>query len=205
MPFSHQSQGPNSNQTNTHQGLFLLIAWLIMLTLVVPVTPKAGFSVELIWTAPGDDDQLGKGSFYDIRYCSDPIESDTSGWWNSAIIVNSAPEPSLSGHKDSCMIHNLSIDSSFYFAIKTCDDANNWSDISNVGNIPPLFCIDITGDDKINILDAVYLLDYLYGDISFLQPGINGDIDNSGNVNILDVLYFINFFYKNGPPPDCMG
>jgi len=60
---------------------------------------------------------------------------------------------------------------------------------------------DINGDEGINLLDAVYLINYLYrggpGPSSLNQA----DVDASCGVNLLDVTYLINYLYRNGPQP----
>jgi len=204
MPVLPKGKKTGKTRTRIYNDLFLSIVWLIIIALFVPKIMKAGHDVELIWTAPGDDNNWGQGTLYDIRYSSVPIGFDTLNWWHSAIRVDSVPEPSPAGHQDSCLVRNLVIDSSFYFAIKTSDEAHNWSDISNIVEIPPLFCMDITGDDLINILDAIYLLNYLYkNDDLSLSLETGGDVDSSGDINILDAVFIIYFCYKDGPPPDC--
>jgi len=89
-------------------------------------------SVTLAWTAPGDDGALGTASGYDLRYSLTPVGSDTVGWWNSAETFSGEPSPSLSGMSDSCAIHNLLPDTTYYFVIKTADEVPNWSSFSNV-------------------------------------------------------------------------
>jgi len=163
----------------------------------------AGNTAELFWIAPGDNLAQDQAYKYDIRYSSIPIGADTTNWWNYALDVDSVPSPALSGSKDSCMIHDLSIESNYYVAIRTADLAYNWSDISNVAEISSILCIDMTQDGTIDILDILCMLDFLYKDGPPLPSESMGDVDNSGEMNILDVLYIINFCYKEGPPPDC--
>jgi len=53
----------------------------------------------------------------------------------------------------------------------------------------------------VNILDATYLINYLYKD-GPEPPIVNqGDPDASCAINILDVTYLINYLYKDGPAP----
>jgi len=59
---------------------------------------------------------------------------------------------------------------------------------------------DANGDGAINILDATYLINYLYRDGPPPDP-YAGDINGDGSINILDVTYLINYLYKDGPPP----
>ena len=182
--------------------LFILFLSLIFL-LIGPINLLADHTTELIWTAPGDDLNVGQAYRYDIRYSSVPIGSDTANWWNFASKINSVPHPSPAGFKDSCIIPDLPTKYYLYIAIRTADEANNWSDISNIAEIPPSLCIDYNQDNGINILDAVYLLNCLYKDGPPLPTGTISDADNSGKTNILDVMFIINFSLMDGPGPDC--
>lgn len=203
VTIKNSSSRPGTSKTYYSQFPFLIL--FLLLFFFGQNTLLAGNNAVLSWTAPGDDNNQGKGNQYDIRYSSVPIGSDTLIWWNLAIRVDSVPEPSSSGHEDSCMIHNLSIDNSHYFALRTADEANNWSGISNIAIIPPLFCIDMSGDGLINILDILYLLNYLFLEGAQLPLETSGDVNHSGGINVLDAIYIINYCYKSGPPPDCEG
>lgn len=89
-------------------------------------------SASLVWTAPGDDGLSGTASVYDLRYSLTSVGADTVGWWNSAETVSGEPSPSKAGMSDSCTIHNLSPDTTYYFVIRTADEVSNWSGFSNV-------------------------------------------------------------------------
>lgn len=64
-------------------------------------------------------------------------------------------------------------------------------------------CGDANGNGSINLLDILYIINYLYksglAPISMEKADINGD----GNVNILDITYFIQYLYKAGPALQC--
>jgi len=93
----------------------------------------------LLWTAPGDDGNVGRASHYEIHYSSAPISDSADsttfvGWWNGSTILNNAlvPAPSTAGRTDSTHVTNLSYGSTYYFVLRTQDDAQNWSYFSNV-------------------------------------------------------------------------
>jgi hypothetical protein len=83
----------------------------------------------LEWTAPGDDGTTGRASGYDIRYSTSPITTETS--WNSAIQATGEPIPSVAGTRESFIVTGLLNNTTYYFAIKTKDEADNWSGLSN--------------------------------------------------------------------------
>lgn len=86
-------------------------------------------SVDLTWTAPGDDSTVGTASEYDIRYLTVPI---TDGNWASAVQVSGEPLPLQSGNAQGMTVNGLSSSTEYYFAVKTLDEAPNTSVLSNV-------------------------------------------------------------------------
>jgi PKD repeat protein len=67
----------------------------------------------------------------------------------------------------------------------------------------PFTCGDADSDDIVNMLDILFLINYLYkgGPIPIIQ--IAADADSSGSIDMLDILYLINNLYKGGPAPTC--
>ncbi|MFH0894911.1 MAG: S8 family serine peptidase [Bacteroidota bacterium] len=91
---------------------------------------KTGINyVTLQWTAPGDDGDTGKALSYDIRYATNNI---TSGNWNNATQVIGETKPNTAGSSESFTINGLAADTKYYFAIKSKDNADNESGLSNV-------------------------------------------------------------------------
>jgi hypothetical protein len=62
---------------------------------------------------------------------------------------------------------------------------------------------DADGDDAVNILDVVFLINYMYKNGPTPEPVEFSDVNNDTFINILDVVYIINYLYKNGPEPVC--
>jgi len=111
-------------------------AWLAALALCIALVPTpAGAqgapadTVMLTWTAPGDDGPIGTASAYDLRVSTAPIDDAN---WGAAAVVSGLPTPLTAGTRQSTVVRGLSYGTTYYFAIKTADDAGNWSGLSNV-------------------------------------------------------------------------
>jgi chitodextrinase len=102
------------------------------------VTPN---SVTLTWTAPGDDSLIGPATRYDIRYSTSLI---TSANFASATAVTSPPAPVAPTTSQSFNVTGLQPSTAYWFAIKTQDDAGNWSGLSNVVSKTTLAAPDVT-------------------------------------------------------------
>jgi hypothetical protein len=119
------------------------LAILLPLTLVFSTTliiaPRADAqyrtsSVKLLWTATGDNGNIGQAAKYDLRYSANPIVSrDTSSWWNAATVFPMGGRiPTPSGRPDSAIVGNLIIGLKYYAILRLADKAGNWSTYSNV-------------------------------------------------------------------------
>jgi hypothetical protein len=85
--------------------------------------------VSVTWTAPGDDGRTGTATGYDLRVLDAPIDNTN---WDAATIVPGTPAPRTSGVRQRTVVRGLTRGTSYWFAIKSVDDAGNWSDISNI-------------------------------------------------------------------------
>ena len=64
-------------------------------------------------------------------------------------------------------------------------------------------CGDINNDSAINILDALFLINYFYKDgPPPVYPSL-ADVNNSGSLNLLDATTLIDYLYKSGEMLDC--
>jgi len=61
---------------------------------------------------------------------------------------------------------------------------------------------DANDDDAVNLMDAIYVINYLYkaGPMPVPVPEA-GDANGDSELNILDVTTVINYLYRDGPPP----
>ena len=64
-------------------------------------------------------------------------------------------------------------------------------------------CGDADNSGSLNVLDAGFMISYLYrGGLAPMYP-LLADADKSGGINILDVARIISYLYKGGAAPDC--
>jgi hypothetical protein len=108
-----------------------------LLSIIVSVpAPSASPAVSstLSWTAPGDDGMSGRAQQYSLRYSTAPIVEAN---FNNATAVSGLPAPAISGATETFTVSGLVSNTVYYFAIKTRDEAGNWSLLSNVAIVPP--------------------------------------------------------------------
>ena len=86
-------------------------------------------TITLTWIAPGDDGIEGTASQYDIRYSESQIKKQRQ--WKTATWCDNEPLPLSGGERQSFTVIGLSPNTSYHFALKTADEALNWSAISN--------------------------------------------------------------------------
>jgi chitodextrinase len=89
-------------------------------------------TADLTWTAPADYGYGGAGPYtctsYDLRYSMAPI---TEGNFASATSVAGVPAPKAPGAAESFTVTGLQGRTTYYFAIKSTDEAGNVSLVSN--------------------------------------------------------------------------
>jgi hypothetical protein len=88
-------------------------------------------SLTLTWTAPGDDGNNGTATEYDIRYATANIDNET---WGFAIHASGEPAPGPAGSNETFVVDGLAAATTYYFALKTVDDAGNWANLSNIAS-----------------------------------------------------------------------
>jgi hypothetical protein len=172
---------------------------------------KAPNLILLKWTAPGDNGYIGQAAGYDLRYqpyINGPINTEAK--WKTAIQVWGEPPPSQAGQRDSMTIDGLIYRGRYYFCLKTYDTGGNFSLLSNspmiiVGDNIQCSYIrgDINNNKEVTIIDATYLINFLYKNNPAPYIIEAGDVDGDGNIDIFDVTYLINYLYKGGLIPAC--
>jgi Mg-chelatase subunit ChlD len=89
--------------------------------------------IRLSWFAPGGDMYTGSATKYDLRYATFEISDST---WDSATQVTVGFAPHSAGFQESLAVMGLP-PNTLYFAIKSFDQANNVSELSNVVSASP--------------------------------------------------------------------
>jgi len=93
------------------------------------VSTTSESSIALTWTAPGDDDMASTAASYDLRYSTSTIAESN---WASASEAANEPTPQVASSSETMTVLGLNESTTYYFAIKTKDEADNESDLSNV-------------------------------------------------------------------------
>ena len=85
-------------------------------------------TLNLFWTAPGDDGVTGIAADYDLRYSTSPITSQ------NFVIAVPVPTsaPSAPSTREHVVARGLTRGTDYWFALRTRDEAGNWSGLSNV-------------------------------------------------------------------------
>lgn len=86
----------------------------------------------LTWTAPGNDGTLGNAALYDVRYSTTDITNDAD--FNASTKVEKISAPQTAGTTESFEILGLNPAATYYFAIKSSDEAPNTSALSNIAS-----------------------------------------------------------------------
>jgi DNA-binding beta-propeller fold protein YncE len=86
-------------------------------------------TIQVLWTAPGDDSIWGTASQYDLRFATSPI---TGATWAAATPCANEPSPGPSGTGETLLVSGLTPGITCYFALVACDKAANCSELSNV-------------------------------------------------------------------------
>ena len=105
----------------------------------------------LSWTAPGDDGYQGIASLYEFRYSETKITNEED--WKTATLLSGPPQPDSAGKEQSWTVSSLEPGSQVYIAMRTRDEAWNWSEVSN--NVSVTVPLDNTPPAGITDLKAV--------------------------------------------------
>ena len=96
---------------------------------------RTASSIQLSWTAPAS---TGTEASYDIRYTTTTPQLVGDSNWATAVKVIGEPAVQVVGTSQLMTVSGLKKDTYYYFAIKTIDEAQNESTISNIASATTL-------------------------------------------------------------------
>jgi hypothetical protein len=96
---------------------------------VTDLQPTMGHTTAVMtWHSPGDNGNVGNATAFDLRYSSSPINE---GNFSLATQIPTG-DPGPPGNLNCADLSGLSPCGAYWFAVKTVDDAGNWSSLSNL-------------------------------------------------------------------------
>ena len=102
-------------------------------------------SVKISWTAPGEDYLTGIAYKYALMYSTD--QADLTGW-NGGTLLEDLPDPDTAGTVQTYTVTGLESGTTYYFAVRTEDNSENWSEVSNIVNAKPFIDVVVTFPDE---------------------------------------------------------
>lgn len=135
---------------------------------------------KLLWTAPGDDNNLGNASNYNIRFSTSAPDTNLDSWWLRTCRVANMPKPASADSRDSVLIGNFQ-EGTYYFAIKVGDEVGNWSPLSNIVEVS----IHITGITTIDKFPTKYHLFQNYPNPFNPTTHISFRLDKTADVTLI--------------------
>ena len=122
--------------------IFRGLATAVLIAILPSIASAA--SATLQWTAPGDDGGSGRAQSYELRFSQNAVAGDTAAWWTSATPVGSMPTPLPSGSRETYTVPGLLSNRTYYFVLRSTDDAFNVSGFSNVASKQTVISGDVT-------------------------------------------------------------
>ncbi len=139
-------------------------------------------SLTLTWTAPGDDGSTGTASGYEVRFSTSEINAAN---WNVASRVAVTLAPAEAGTPQTMIVTGLPDSTTCYLAMRTVDEAGNWSNLSNVVSGTTLIEVDTTAPAAVsNLAAGTPTLNSLT--LTWTAPGDDG---STGTASTYDIRY----------------
>ena len=114
---------------------------------------------------------------------TDCIDTDQDGYGNPDIATNTCPD-------DNCP----------YTYNPDQADANG----NGIGDVCEFVCGDANGDGRINLVDVVHIINYVFRGGTPPDPLESGNANCDDEVNIADAVYTIGYIFSGGTAPcDC--
>jgi len=112
-------------------------------------------TIKIMWTAPGDNGDVGTCDHYEIRYSTSEI---TAANWDDANVFNDPPNPQTAGTMQYCYVNVLNAATIYYFAVKAFDENSNVNQVSNSPAGKIVYQINTVACHNCN--NCIYVCDY---------------------------------------------
>ena len=112
-----------------HNRNLLIVCLLLLALMYFGLTHSwatGGATVELYFTAPGDDGDVGIATCYEVRY----TDGSVAGGWTVVSCESLAP-PDTAGTPTTLVVEGLPYNKTLTFQVRTSDEVPNWSLWSN--------------------------------------------------------------------------
>ncbi|HUW81451.1 MAG TPA: Calx-beta domain-containing protein, partial [Phycisphaerae bacterium] len=138
-------------------------------------------TIDLTWTATGDDGTVGRAMYYDLRYRTSTISEAN---WDTCTEVQGELSPQDAGSTEYFTVTGLNSSTTYYFAIKAYDEGGQGSDLSNVTSETTL-APDVTAPAAITDLFAASAVSPSAAvDLSWTAPGDDGSTGTAASYDI---------------------
>lgn len=129
-----------------------MLIFILMMLMGIMVAPSMAGELTVMFTAPGDDGDVGTANEYLVAFSQYEFDIVTVDSLMAEGIVDTArfcSLPQISGTLEYCTLTGLEDEGLYWVSIKTVDEADNWSSWSNVHSD---YAIDNTPPSTINDL-----------------------------------------------------
>jgi len=152
---------------------------IVSLTLINPSTT----TLDLTWTAPGDDDNVGTASTYDIRHSTTAPGGEAQVWWDTAISFVGVPAPQSAGSTEVFTATGLLPATTYYLAVRALDEDSNISLLSVNAIQSAITTTDTTPPEEIVSLALSNISETSF-DLNWIAPGDDGSVGTAFSYNI---------------------
>jgi len=113
------------------------------------ITGSSTGTVDLTWTAPGNNGNTGTAASYLVRTSASAILTETD-WSNATSVTSGIPTPQVAGSSEHMTVNGLTPDATYYFNVRAQDQVPNLGGLSNspsaiafLDTIPPAAVTDL--------------------------------------------------------------
>ena len=138
------------------------------------------------------------------------LSNNILGYDNGIVILDNLHEVEVSNNFV-CDSNNYDLSNSTIFSYNSfgvnnsCDSTNNWNDQGSAGCTLTCLgfkCGDANADLKVNLVDIIYLVNYVFkSGPEPLTNKLSGDVNKDNMVNLADIVYLVNYIFKGGSAP----